>query len=86
MQAPWHGNPTDTCNPVDEARDFNHSVIRLRRVHLTKLESPVLSQRYPKELQPGVQRAMSLSFATNEVLSLITHDPLNEYDIPAPRR
>lgn len=31
---------------------------------------------------PGEMRAMSLSFATNEILGLITHDPLPEDDFP----
>jgi uncharacterized protein (TIGR03032 family) len=53
-------------------------------VHWFRLDGPV-GELYDLDVVPGVQRAMSLSFASNEVLSLITHDPLSEYDIPIRR-
>ena len=51
-------------------------------VHWLRLDGPV-GELYDLGVVPDVMRAMSSSFASNEVLSLITHDPLVEYDIPS---
>ena len=40
-------------------------------VHWFRIDGPV---GYDVAVVPGVMRAMSLSFASNEVLGLITHD------------
>ena len=37
-----------------------------------------IGELYDVAVVPGVTRAMSLSFASNEVLGLVTHDPLDE--------
>jgi hypothetical protein len=46
-------------------------------VHWFRIDGPV-GELYEVAVVPGVMRAMSLSFASNEVLGLITHDPLAE--------
>jgi len=43
------------------------------RVHWFRIDGPV-GELYDVAVVPGVMRAMSLSFASNEVLGLITHD------------
>ncbi len=47
-------------------------------VHWFRIDGAV-SELYDVAVVPGAPRAMSLSFATDEVLGLITHDPLEEY-------
>ena len=42
-----------------------------------RIDGPV-SELYDIGVVPGVMRPMSLSFASNEILGLITHDPLGE--------
>ncbi len=44
-------------------------------VHWFRLDGPV-GELYDLGVVPGVLRPMSLSFATSEILGLITHDPL----------
>ncbi len=44
-------------------------------VHWFRIDGPV-GELYDVAVVPGVMRAMSLSFASNEVLGLITHDQL----------
>ena len=46
-------------------------------VHWFRIDGPV-AELYDVAVVPGVRRPMSLSFASNEVLGLITHDPLVE--------
>jgi len=46
-------------------------------VHWFRIDGPV-GELYDLAVVPGVMRAMSLSFASNEVMGLITHDPLEE--------
>ena len=46
-------------------------------VHWFRIDGPV-GELYDIAVVPGVMRAMSLSFASNEVMGLITHDPLDE--------
>jgi len=46
-----------------------------RRVHWFRLDGPV-GELYDVGVVPGVVRPMSLGFASNEIMSLITHDPL----------
>jgi uncharacterized protein (TIGR03032 family) len=46
-------------------------------VHWFRIDGPV-AELYDLCVAPDVMRPMSLSFATNEVLGLITHDPLAE--------
>jgi len=46
-------------------------------VHWFRVDGPV-GELYDVAVVPGVMRAMSLSFASNEVMGLITHDPLDE--------
>ena len=46
-------------------------------VHWFRIDGPV-GELYDVAVVPGVMRPMSLSFASNEVLGLITHDPLDE--------
>ena len=46
-------------------------------VHWFRIDGPV-GELYDVAVVPGVLRPMSLSFASNEVLGLITHDPLAE--------
>jgi uncharacterized protein (TIGR03032 family) len=46
-------------------------------VHWFRIDGPV-GELYDVAVVPGVRRPMSLSFASNEVLGLITHDPLAE--------
>ena len=46
-------------------------------VHWFRIDGPV-GELYDVAVVPGVMRPMSLSFATNEVMGLITHDPLDE--------
>jgi len=46
-------------------------------VHWFRIDGPV-GELYDLCVVPGVMRAMSLSFASNEVMGLITHDPLDE--------
>ena len=50
-------------------------------VHWFRIDGPV-GELYDVGVVPGVLRPMSLSFATNEILGLITHDPLSEDDFP----
>ncbi len=38
----------------------------------------VIGDLYDVAVVPGVIRTMSLGFSSNEVLNLITHDPLEE--------
>jgi uncharacterized protein (TIGR03032 family) len=44
-------------------------------VHWFRIDGPV-AELYDVAIVPGVVRPMALGFATNEILSLITHDPL----------
>ena len=44
-------------------------------VHWFRIDGPV-AELYDLGVVPGVVRPMSLGFATNEILGLITHDPL----------
>ena len=46
-------------------------------VHWFRIDGPV-GELYDVAVVPGVMRAMSLSFASNEVLGLVTHDPLEQ--------
>jgi len=46
-------------------------------VHWFRIDGAI-GELYDLAVVPGVTRAMSLSFASNEVLGLITHDPLEE--------
>jgi len=46
-------------------------------MHWFRIDGPV-GELYDVAVVPGVMRAMSLSFASNEVLGPITHDPLAE--------
>ena len=46
-------------------------------VHWFRIDGPV-GELYDVAVVPGVMRPMSLSFASNEVMGLITHDPLDE--------
>jgi uncharacterized protein (TIGR03032 family) len=46
-------------------------------VHWFRIDGPV-GELYDVAVVPGVMRGMSLGFASNEVLGLITHDPLAE--------
>jgi uncharacterized protein (TIGR03032 family) len=46
-------------------------------VHWFRIDGPV-GELYDVAVVPNVMRAMSLSFASNEVMGLITHDPLVE--------
>jgi len=46
-------------------------------VHWFRIDGPV-GELYDVAVVPGVMRAMSLSFASNEVMGLITHDALPE--------
>jgi len=46
-------------------------------VHWFRIDGPV-GELYDVGVVPGVTRPMSLSFASNEILALITHDPLAE--------
>jgi hypothetical protein len=43
--------------------------------HWFRIDGPV-AELYDLGVIPGVMRAMSLSFASDEILGLITHDPL----------
>ena len=45
--------------------------------HWFRIDGPV-AELYDLAIVPGVVRAMSLGFASNEILSLITHDPPGE--------
>ncbi len=38
----------------------------------------IIGELYDVAVVPGVIRTMSLGFSSNEVLNLITHDPLEE--------
>jgi uncharacterized protein (TIGR03032 family) len=49
-------------------------------VHWFRIDGPV-GELYDVAVAPGVMRTMSLRFATNEVMGLITYDPLEEADI-----
>ena len=49
-------------------------------VHWFRIDGPV-GELYDVAVVPGVLRPMSLSFASNEILGLITHDPLKEADV-----
>jgi hypothetical protein len=44
-------------------------------VHWFRIDGPV-GELYDVGVVPGVLRPMSLSFASGEILGLITHDPL----------
>ena len=44
-------------------------------VHWFRIDGPV-AELYDLGVVPGIVRPMALGFATNEVLSLITHDPI----------
>jgi uncharacterized protein (TIGR03032 family) len=44
-------------------------------VHWFRIDGPV-GELYDVAVIPGVTRAMSLGFASSEILGLITHDPL----------
>ena len=44
-------------------------------VHWFRIDGPV-AELYDLGVVPGVVRPTSLGFATNEILGLITHDPL----------
>ena len=46
-------------------------------VHWFRIDGPV-GELYDLGVVPGVVRPMALGFATNEILGLITHDPLTE--------
>ncbi|MEX1060710.1 MAG: TIGR03032 family protein [Methyloceanibacter sp.] len=46
-------------------------------VHWFRIDGPV-AELYDVNVVPGVVRPMALGFATNEILGLITHDPLAE--------
>jgi uncharacterized protein (TIGR03032 family) len=46
-------------------------------VHWFRIDGPV-GELYDLAVVPGVVRPMALGFATNEILGLITHDPLPE--------
>ena len=46
-------------------------------VHWFRIDGPV-GELYDVGVVPGAMRPMSLSFASNEILGLITHDPLGE--------
>ncbi len=46
-------------------------------VHWFRIDGPV-TELYDLGVVPGVVRPMSLSFASSEILGLITHDPLAE--------
>jgi hypothetical protein len=46
-------------------------------VHWFRIDGAI-GELYDVAVVPGVTRAMSLSFASNEVLGLVTHDPLGE--------
>ena len=46
-------------------------------VHWFRIDGPV-GELYDLGVVPGVVRPMALGFATNEILGLITHDPLAE--------
>jgi len=48
-------------------------------VHWFRIDGAI-GELYDVAVVPGVMRGMSLSFASNEVLGLITHDPLAEAD------
>jgi hypothetical protein len=53
-------------------------VIDLREgtcAHWFRIDGPV-AELYDLAVVPGVMRVMSLGFASNEILGLITHDPL----------
>jgi uncharacterized protein (TIGR03032 family) len=45
--------------------------------HWLRIDGPV-AELYDLAVVPGVARAMSPGFASNEILGLITHDPLGE--------
>jgi uncharacterized protein (TIGR03032 family) len=49
-------------------------------VHWFRIDGAI-GELYDVAVVPGIMRGMSLSFASNEVLGLVTHDPLEE---PAP--
>jgi len=49
-------------------------------VHWFRIDGPV-GELYDLGVVPGVVRPMALGFATNEILGLITHDPLDESGI-----
>jgi uncharacterized protein (TIGR03032 family) len=51
-------------------------------VHWFRLDGAV-TELYDVGVVAGVARPMALSFATNEILGLITHDPLEEGGLPA---
>jgi len=44
-------------------------------VHWFRIDGPV-AELYDLGVVPGVVRPMALGFATNEILGLTTHDPL----------
>jgi hypothetical protein len=46
-------------------------------VHWFRIDGPV-AELYDVGVVPDVVRPMSLSFASNEILRLTTHDPLEE--------
>jgi uncharacterized protein (TIGR03032 family) len=46
-------------------------------VHWFRIDGAI-GELYDVAVVPGVTRAMSLGFASNEVLGLVTHDPLDE--------
>jgi len=46
-------------------------------VHWFRIDGAI-GELYDVAVLPGVMRPMSLGFASNEVLSLVTHDPLDE--------
>jgi len=44
-----------------------------------------VGELYDVGVVPGVVRPMSLGFASNEIMDLITHDALSETDVPVGR-
>ena len=48
--------------------------------HWFRIDGPV-AELYDLGIVPGVMRPMALGFASNEILGLITHDPLAEKDV-----
>jgi hypothetical protein len=54
-------------------------------VHWFRIDGPV-AELYDLAVVPGVIRPMALGFATNEILGLITHDPLEHGSSPNVRK
>jgi hypothetical protein len=51
-------------------------------VHWFRLDGGV-AELYDLAIVPGAMRPMSLGFASNEILGLITHDPLADGALPS---